>query len=73
MTKAERVLLLDINQPEFLPIEVEALRQLLEKHEQYICQGRDLEARGVYRSIGIVYCCFKGDFQDTQPTNWSAL
>ena len=64
---------LDIHQPEFLPVEIEALRELLEKYEQYIAQGRDLEARGVARCVGIVYRCFKGDFQDTQPTGWSEL
>lgn len=64
---------IDINQPDFLPWEVRALLELVDKHEQYQAQGRDLEARGVERSIGIVYRCFRGDFIDTQPTGMGDL
>jgi hypothetical protein len=64
---------LDIHQPEFLPVEVHALHELVNKHEQYLCQGRDLEARGMARAVGIVFRCFKGDFHDTQPTSWAEI
>lgn len=64
---------LDINQPEFLPEQIMALHDLMDKHEQYQGEGRDLEARGVERSIGIVYRRFKGDFSDTQPTTHGEL
>ena len=59
---------LDIDQPEFLPIEIQILSALLDKHEQYLCQGRDLEARGVHRSITIIWESLKTGFCDTQPT-----
>ena len=64
---------LDIAQPEFLPVQIMALHDLLLKHEQYQCEGRDLEARGVERSIGIVYRRFKGEFTDTQPTERGSI
>jgi hypothetical protein len=63
----------DINQPEFLPVEVTVLHNLIEKHEQYLAQGRDLEARGVYRAVEIVFNTLKGTFDQPQQTNWSEL
>ena len=61
---------LEINQPEFLPIEIMILHCLLDKHEQYEAQGRDLEARGVSTAIKIVYQTLKGDFDSTIPSEW---
>jgi hypothetical protein len=63
----------DLNDSEFLPAEINALYHLYDKYEQYKYQGRDLEARGVSRSIGIIYSCLKGDFRDTLPTNHGDL
>jgi hypothetical protein len=63
----------DIHQPEFLPVEIHILGRLLDKHEQYQAQGRDLEARGVARSIGIVYEGLKGTDGDTEPTAYGDL
>lgn len=51
---------------QFLPVESHALLRLIAKHDQYIVQGRFDEARGIERAIGIVYACFKSDYQDTQ-------
>jgi hypothetical protein len=62
-----------INEPEFLPVEVAILHALLDKHEQYQAQGRDLEARGMARAAHIMWTILKGDFEATQPTNWSGL
>jgi len=64
---------LPIDQPEFLPVEVAILHALIEKHEQYLSQGRDLEAKGVARSAHIVWTMLKGDFVDTQPSEWSEI
>ena len=64
---------IDVNQPEFLPVEIMVLHNLLDKHEQYEAQGRDLEARGVYRAIEIIFRTLKGDFEHTQPTSWSEI
>lgn len=63
----------DIHQPEFLPIEVEVLRKLVDKHEQYQAQGRDLEARGMERAARIVWDTLKGDFDATQPSAWVTI
>jgi hypothetical protein len=57
----------DVNQPEFLPTETEVLRKLVDKHEQYQAQGRDLEARAMERAARIVWDTLKGDFDATQP------
>ena len=51
---------------QFLPVESHALLRLISKHDQYIAQGRLIEARAMERAIGIVYACFKSDYQDTQ-------
>lgn len=59
---------ISINQPEFLPVEIQILGALIDKHEQYTCQGRDLEARGVHRCITIMWETLKTGFCDTQPT-----
>jgi hypothetical protein len=64
---------IEIDQPEFLPIEKQILCELLDKHEQYEGQGRDLEARAMARAATIVYRRLKGDFHDTSPTNWGSL
>lgn len=57
----------------FLPIESHALLHLISKHDQYIVQGRLLEAQGVARSIGIVHACFCSDYQDTQQTGMGEM
>lgn len=62
-----------INEPEFLPIETEILCSLLDKHEQYEAQGRDLEAKGMARAVQIVWEKLKGSFDDTMPTEWADL
>jgi hypothetical protein len=64
---------IDINQPEFLPVEVAILHELIDKHEQYEAQGRDLEARSMHRAVTIVFKGLKGDFHDTEPTEWGSL
>ena len=64
---------LDIHQPEFLPVEAEILCTLLDKHEQYKSQGRVLEAKAMERAIRIVWDTLKGNFDDTQPSEWVAL
>jgi len=64
---------LKIDEPEFLPVETQILANLLDKHEQYIAQGRDLEAKGVERSAYIVWAGLEGAFGDTQPSEWSGL
>lgn len=38
---------IDLDDPRLIPIEELALRRMQEKRDQYIWQGRDLEARGV--------------------------
>ena len=64
---------LDIQQPEFLPVEARILCTLLDKHEQYTGQGRVLEAKAMERAIRIVWDTLKGNFDDTQPSEWVAL
>jgi hypothetical protein len=51
---------------QFLPVESNALLRLIAKHDQYIVEGRLIEARAMERAVGIVYACFKSDYQDTQ-------
>jgi hypothetical protein len=62
-----------LDEPEFLPVEVAILHALMEKHEQYIAQGRDLEARGMARAAHIAWSMLKGEFLDTQPSEWGEL
>lgn len=62
-----------VDQPEFLPVEIRAMRLLADKHEQYQRQARDLEARAMHRAYGIVFRTLKGDFYDTEPTQWDSL
>ena len=64
---------LNIDQPEFTVIEKVILRELKDKYEQYMRQGRCFEASGVARAIQITYKRLKGDFEDTQPTHWGSL
>ena len=64
---------IDINQPEFLPVEAHILCALLDKHEQYVQQGRPLEAKGMERAIRITWDTLKGNFDDTQPSAWVAF
>ena len=64
---------IEIAQPEFLPVEVEILHALIDKHEQYEAQGRDLEARGMARAVHIVWDKLKGTFDPTQPTTHGEL
>jgi hypothetical protein len=64
---------LNIDQPEFTVVEKVILRELKDKYEQYMRQGRHFEGSGVARSIQIMYKRLKGDFEDTQPTHWGAL
>lgn len=64
---------LSIDDPEFLPVETQILCALLDKHEQYEAQGRDLEARGMARAVHIVWNTLKGDFEATQPTAWGEI
>jgi len=54
---------------DFLPVESHALICLKAKVEQYRVQGRFWEAQAMERAAGIVYSCFKSDYQDTLPTN----
>jgi hypothetical protein len=51
---------------QFLPVESHALVRLIAKVDQYNAQGRFIEARAMERAVGIVYACFKSDYQDTQ-------
>ena len=64
---------LDVDQPEFTVIEKLILREMIDKYEQYMRQGRCFEASGVARAIQITYKRLKGDFEDTQPTHWGSL
>ena len=64
---------IDINQAEFLPVEKHLLGMLLDKHEQYLAQGRDLEAKGVERAVHIVWNGLKGEYVDTRPTGWADI
>ena len=64
---------LPIDEPEFLPVETAILCALLDKHEQYEAQGRDLEAKAMARAAHIVWTALKGDFDDTLPSNFGAL
>ena len=64
---------IDPNQPEFLPVEAAILHALLVKHDQYVSQKRTLEARAMQRAIQITWDTLKGDFDDTQPSEWVAL
>lgn len=64
---------IDINQPEFLQVEKQALKELIDKHEQYARQGRFYEAKAMYRAVSILYRALKGDFHDTEPTGWDSL
>ena len=64
---------LPISEPEFLPVETQILATLIDKHEQYVCQGRDLEAKAMARAAHIVWSGLKGTFGDTQPSEWSGL
>lgn len=64
---------IDINQPEFLPVEIRILHELKDKHEQYEAQGRDLEARAMARAVTIMWRRLKGEFDDTEPTGWDSL
>jgi hypothetical protein len=64
---------IDIHQPEFLPVEIAVLHELLNKHEQYEAQGRGYEARAMARAVTIMFKGLKGDFHDTQPTGWDSL
>lgn len=64
---------LPINEPEFLPVETQILATLLDKHEQYQAQGRDLEARAMARAAHIVWSGLNGTFGDTQPSEWGEL
>jgi hypothetical protein len=59
--------------PEFLPVEIQIMKELIDKHEQYECQGRDLEARAMARAVTIMYRRLKGDFEDTDATGWGSL
>jgi len=51
---------------QFLPVESHALVRLMAKVDQYIAQDRLIEARAMERAVGIVYACFKSDYQDSQ-------
>jgi hypothetical protein len=62
-----------LDDPEFLMREKEMLCALLDKHEQYEAQGRDLEARGMARAAHIAWQILKGEFVDTRPTMWGDL
>jgi hypothetical protein len=64
---------LPIDEPEFLPVETKILSDLLDKHEQYVAQGRDLEAKAMARAAHIVWSGLKGTFGDTQPSTWGEL
>jgi hypothetical protein len=66
-------LTIDFDQPEFTVAEKMILRELADHHERYEAQGRDFEARGVYKSIVVIYRRLKGDFVDTEPTHWASL
>ena len=47
---------------------------LIDKHEQYTRQGRDLEAVAMHKSFRMVKRSFRpDDFQDTEPTGWGSL
>jgi hypothetical protein len=56
---------------DLLPIEQLALDRLIEKYNQYVLQGRAAEARGVCRSIGIVFHTLKSSPESN--TEWSGL
>ena len=64
---------LDIDQPEFTVIEKLILREMIDKYEQYMRQGRHFEGSGVARAIQITYKRLNGDFEDTTPTHWGSL
>ena len=66
-------LTIDIDQPEFLPVEKGILLELIDTHERYECQGRTFEANSMAKAARIVFRRLKGDFEDTQPTNWGSL
>ena len=60
------VLNIDPFDSQFPPAETHAILHLMSKYDQYVIQGRLLEAQGVRRSIDIVYACFKSDYQDSK-------
>jgi len=64
---------INFDQPEFTVAQKMLLRELAGHHDRYEALGRDLEARGVYKSIVVCYRKWKGDFVDTEPTNWGSL
>jgi len=64
---------IDINQPEFLPVEKQILLELIDTHERYEAQGRDFEARAMAKATRIVYRRLMGDFEDTHATGWDSL
>ena len=66
-------LTIDINNPEFLPIEKTILLELVDTHERYEAQGRDFEARAMAKAARIVYRRLVGDFEDTHATGWDSL
>ena len=65
LRKRQSVIAVDPFDSQFLPVESHALLRLITKHDQYITQGRLIEARAMERAVGIVYACFKSDYQDT--------
>lgn len=50
---------------ELLPVEQKALINLIGKHDQYIVQGRYLEARAMEKAVNIVFATLKYDHVET--------
>lgn len=62
----------DIHDPELIPLEAQALGLMLAKREQYVMQGRSREAHGAGTMILILWNTLKGG-PHNDATNWGAL
>jgi hypothetical protein len=65
--------MVDIHDPELIPLESAALANMLNKREMYVAQGRFREAHGCGTAILILWHTLKGNYPDTVPTNWGAV
>jgi hypothetical protein len=71
LLRKPRVISIDPFESQFLPVESHALLRLITKHDQYVAQGRLIEARAMERAVEIVYACYKSEFQESK-TDWGA-
>jgi hypothetical protein len=63
----------DLNKPEFSEEVRTALRNMIDKHEQYERQGRMHEANAMAKAFRIAKRAYLPDFEDTEPTGWGSL